>query len=380
VRADTISRSLGVFLLATAIFTAAFGGFLRTTVDGDMDSHIQYAQRLDSIHALESPHFLFEVALRSLHATGVPYYPATALLLGLCYGGMALVMARQLVAGGAALTPFRAYIVIPAVLLASHIFLVSFVPPRSSLYLGYLVPIAYHSPTQQPNKLFGLWALFVYLSQFVERERANGRTTLALGGLCVLSALAKPSFLIAFLPASAFAAVRDLVRRRWRQLLWLSAATVAPTALVLLWQARMAYGGEADASVVFAPFELFPLAPTLVKLPLSFAFPAVVAAAAWREHKWTARLSFVWLFTAIALFITLCLVEGGERRAHGNFVWTGQTAVFVTYVESALFLLTRGLSAPWRHFAWAVFALHVACGIGWYALVFTDAWHTLTGI
>jgi hypothetical protein len=155
---------------------------------------------------------------------------------------------------------------------------------------------------------------------------------------------------------------------------------VAPTVLVLLWQARLAYGGGASASVVFSPFEIFRLQPTLVKLPLSLAFPFVVAIAAWRSRTWGARLSFVWVLTAVSMFITLFLVEGGERRPHGNFAWTGQTATFLAYVESVLFLVTSHVDQAWRRASWAAFAVHVACGIGWYALVFTQSWHTFTGV
>lgn len=370
-------RLLALFLLSTAMFTAAFGGFLHA-VDGDIGAHIRAADQLD-FGDLRTPHFLFELGLRAVHATGLPYYPATALLLGLCYGGMALLIARE-VASQSELTAFRAFVFIPSVLIASHIFIVSFVPPVSSVYLGYFVPISYHNPTQQLNKLFGLWILFLFLSEFVGAERARARSALVLGGLAVLSALAKPSFLLAFLPTAGIFGGVDLIRRRWQKIAVLAALALAPTVLVLLWQSWIAYGAGTSASVVFSPFELFRLDATIVKLPLSLAFPLVVAGAACQARAWNARLSFMWVFTAVALFFTLFIVEGGERRTHGNFAWTGQTGVFVAYVESALFLLANRVSPAWTRAAWIVFAVHVAFGIGWYALVFTDDWLRFTGI
>ena len=56
----------------------------------------------------------------------------------------------------------------------------------------------------------------------------------------------------------------------------------------------------------------------------------------------------------------------------GNFAWTGQTAVFLVYVESMLFLLTQSRRA-WTRVAWIVFGLHVACGLAWYCLMFSPA-------
>ena len=56
---------------------------------------------------------------------------------------------------------------------------------------------------------------------------------------------------------------------------------------------------------------------------------------------------------------------------HGNFAWTGQTAVFLVYVESMLFLLTQP-ARPWERAAWVVFGVHVVCGLGWYGTQFFE--------
>jgi hypothetical protein len=71
--------------------------------------------------------------------------------------------------------------------------------------------------------------------------------------------------------------------------------------------------------------------------------------------------------------VTLCVVERGQRMMHGNFAWTGQAAVFLVYVESLLFLLTRP-QRGWTRVAWIVFAVHVICGVFWYGLVFREDW------
>jgi hypothetical protein len=54
----------------------------------------------------------------------------------------------------------------------------------------------------------------------------------------------------------------------------------------------------------------------------------------------------------------------------GNFAWTGQTAVFLAYVESALFLVSRRWPTPWRRAGWLVYAVHVVCGLIWCGAVF----------
>jgi hypothetical protein len=284
---------------------------------------------------------------------------------------MAALVAREMMYRGGRLTATQAFVLVPAVLIASHVFLLTVFQP--SLYRGYFVPTAYHNPTQQLNKLFALWIYFLYCAQFLDRTPARVLPTFAAGGLSVLSAVAKPSFLIAFLPTAGVFALADLLRRQWRQVILFGIGLAAPVSLVLLSQAFFTYGQESSAGVVFAPFAVFDFTETLYKLPASLAFPIVVGAAALRNGIRDARLAFVWVFTAVAMFMTLFLGEAG-RLMDGNFAWTGQTAVFLLYVESLLLLVGRPDLRRWRRAAWATFAVHVLCGIVWYGLIFSTEW------
>jgi hypothetical protein len=362
-----LGTTIALFSIATLVFVYGFASFLRVQPVADLDIHIDYARQLRSLDNLTSPHFLFQLLLNGVHALGLSYETATAWLLGICYGGMAVLIGREIATRGVVLSRFWTITLVMCVLIASHIFLLTV--SRRNLYLGYFVPIAYHNPTQQLNKLFALWVYFVYRAQFLSVPAASLRSMPGLGGLCVLSALAKPSFLIAFVPTAALYAARDLVTRRWRQALLSAAAIGVPSALILAWQARVTYGVGTPVQVALAPFVVFDAAETLYKLPASLAFPLVVAVGALVTRVWNVSLSFVWVFTALALFATLGLVETGERMMQGNFAWTGQTAVFLIYVESMLLLLTQSRRV-WVAAAWAVFAVHVFCGVLWYGLMF----------
>src|SRR4029079_7206415 len=108
------------------------------------------------------------------------------------------------------------------------------------VYLNYLVPIAYHNPTQQLVKVFAIGIMFLFLPTFVAGRAITWRTSSIIGVLCVLSTIAKPSFLIAFLPAVALWETRSLLRLPWTPLLRFTATVVVPCAFVLLWQARIA--------------------------------------------------------------------------------------------------------------------------------------------
>lgn len=365
-----IATSIGLFAFATLVFTFAFTEFLYLQRSSDLTVHLTYARQLQSFADVTSPHFLFEMLVRAGSALGFRDRTAAVWVLGACYGGMAVLIGYEMHRRAIALNPFQAVAIVMAVLLASHIFLFTI---QSHLYNGYFVPTAYHNPTQQLNKLFALWICFVYCRQFLDGRPASLWSVPLLAVLCILSAVAKPSFLIAFLPTAALYAAYDLLHRRWRQALLCLAGIGIPSALVLLWQTQLTADAGQALELGFQPFRVFNAGETFYKLPLSLAFPLVVAAGAWWTRTSDARLRFTWALTAVALFVTLCLVEGGHRVDHGNFAWTGQTAVFLLYVESLLFVLTRA-QRTWARAGWMVFAVHVLCGLFWYGIVFRKDW------
>ena len=372
-----VSTAVGLFSIATLAFTGVFAAFLRLQASSDLTVHIAYAQRIHSLADLTSPHFLFQMLLKAAYALGLSYQTAAVWLLGCCYGGMAVLIGREMYQRDVAVSPLRTFVLVMAVLLASHIFLFTI---STNLYRGYFVPIAYHNPTQQLNKLFAVWIYFVYRKEFLGARPAGAWSIPLLAVLCVLSAVAKPSFLIAFLPAAAIFAVHDLVRRRWRQALLCLLGIGIPSALTLLWQTQLTDGSGQSVELAFRPFVVFDAGETLYKLPVSLAFPLIVAAGAWWTSASDSGLRFIWTLTAVAMFVTLTVVESGHRMMHGNFAWTGQTAVFLAYVESLLFLLAQPQSRAWVRAAWVVFGVHVLCGVVWYGIVFRKDWVSWTSL
>lgn len=362
------ARAAGLFLVATLVFEVVFESILGLRGNSDLSQHIEYARQIHTLRDLLAPHFLFQLLVNAGYVLGVSRETTAVWLLGACYGGMAVLIGGELSRRNLVSNPFAVFGLVMAVLMASHLF-----APWAAPYHGYLVPTAYHNPTQQLNKLFAVWIYFLYHREFLGDRPARAWLAPVLAVLCVLSAVAKPSFLIAFLPAAALYGARDLLRRRWRQALLCLAGIGVPTVLAALWQSKLTADAGQTEDILFRPFVVFDAVETAYKLPVSLAFPLVVGVGAWWTRTSAAGLRFVWVLTAVALFATLGLVESGARMMHGNFAWTGQTAVFLVYVESVLFLLSRP-PRPWTRAAWVLFALHVAFGVMWYRIYLDDSW------
>jgi hypothetical protein len=367
-------RHAGLFVVASAVFIVAFAVFLRVQPESDLDLHLRVADRIHGPGDITFPHFLLHLLIKGWVALGVPARAGLAVLLGVCYGAMALLIAREAERRGARLSTGHLWLVTLALLLAAHVFLPTAL--RRNFYYGYFVPVVYHNPTQQLCKLFALWIWFRYCRDFLAAARPPWRSAIGTGGLCVISALAKPSFLIAFLPLAGVIGLWDLLRWRVRRVLVFGIAIALPATAVLLTQAVAFYGAPGD-ELLFAPFAVFNATQTLYKLPLSLLFPLAVLALSLAgglhfgdgTDGQRASLRAAWGLAAIALFATLCLAER-SRLADGNFAWTGQTAVFLLYVESALALACRPAARPARVAGWAAFGLHVVSGVIWYAAVF----------
>lgn len=354
-----------LFFLATGLFGVVFALVMLVQRGGDMSMHLSYAADLRSPADIRSPHFLFELLVKGLAAAGMSDQVAAVVILAACYGGMALLIANEIEHRGGELTVAVALLFVPLLLIASHIFL--FTLPRANLYAGYFAPVSYHNPTQQLNKLFAVWIWFRFCRQIADASRVPWRQVAVTGVLCVLSAVAKPSFLVAFVPVAVWAGAVSLLKRQWNSALQIAVGIGLPCAAVLLAQAWVTYG-SGSATVVLLPFAVFTASETIYKLPLSLAFPLVVGVMALRAGRMDFRLTYTWLYTAVALFVTLFLAES-QHTSNGNFAWTGQTAVFLVYVESALYLLGRRSSAPAERAAWSIYALHVLSGVIWYLAV-----------
>lgn len=330
----------------------------------DFKWHARAAQEWAAGGPLPTPHFLFQALVIAV----------APLLPGLDWTGRAVALAVACKAAQAVVTAVLLEGAVPskrrgvrftaaaglalALLIATPVTFPSW--DARNLYHGYLGLAVYHNPT-----MLLLAPLAIALWWAVGRAVAGAPVSAAaLALLTVASALAKPSHLIALLPAAAVLTVAFLRRDRppaWRTLL---AAFALPAALVLVAQFAFHFGSGGLAWSPLAAM-VYRDASLLGRFLLSVLFPLVGIAAFPRILCSRPVLLALLAFACGAAYAYL-LVEADFVSAR-NFSWSAQSALLVLFVAVTRALLeTASRPARWRTarlaLCGAALLAHVVCG------------------
>lgn len=329
----------------------------------DINLHIEYARTIHQASDIVSPHFLFQILLIGIaQATSLDFERGTIFLMAACYAGMAAIIAQRIRNSASEPGVGVVFMATLGVLVASHIFAQTFF--KFNFLYGYIAPVVYHNPTQVLCKILAVISIYAYFAlAFDSRDEFYLKLMLPLS--IVLSAIAKPSFLIAFLPCACLVELIRAFRGSWRLALRNIGLIAGPAIVALAFQFRMTYEGTGSGLGV-APFKVYGGAlEVLTKLPASLLFPIAALVVLTAAGKVSEKLKFSWFLYAVGMLISLCVVETGPRLMHGNFAWTGQAVTFILYVESAIALV----AISWRKsiLAWIAFAIHVIFGAIWFA-------------
>ncbi len=251
----------------------------------------------------------------------------------------------------------------------------SYIP---QIYMGQINPNVLHNPTA----LFAApFALLVFLEGMRYLDAPGLKVALAVSvwsGLCVL---AKPNYVLAFLPCFALA-VGLVAYRKWRrdrrvmtpEIAYFALAVVLPVAAFswqLLWKME-------QNEFLLAPFRAwrFMMSRNIpASILLGTAFPAAVVACFPRGVLYDRRLLFAWAVLSVAV-VQFALFSELARESHANFYWGLIPADYILFMESCRFL--AGRPARLRvGLCYSVFGLHVVSGLIYLTRSMQDPYHTL---
>jgi hypothetical protein len=393
--AQPISRFGAPLLLALVVYASYRVVFERLALAktwgwafADYVAHAGTARDWWSGHGLGTPHFLFEALIIVCHILS----PASPLPLSAMMAGAVSAVAAVLATYAfwveqlpgetdrdywvASLWCLGLQVVGPITLATIWV---------KNFYWGYIYPAStFHNPTIVILKPFALLSFALTLAALERSTMA--RLWWRLVGVCVaviLSALAKPNWLLCFLPGLVLTVLWDS-RLRGRLSAWCVTGAVIVSGLsVLAWQYAFLYGQAEADQIIFTPQKWLSiygwLAP--LKLMLSIAFPVSVVVLFWNDLRNSLLLRLAWSTFGASLLVAYGFSETGQRAGDDNLGWSAQIALFVLFVASAVAMvgtLRTAAAARSRHLGFrsgiavVIFILHVACGVGCYATYMVD--------
>lgn len=350
----------------------------------DYEFHIAMAQRMAQTGRLETPHFLYQACVLTVHrllpgtsfvAAGRAVAFASCCLTSLLiYLGL-LSAVRQREPGSVGDHLARKFagglpIIAIAVAIAGPISVLTW----RNFYLGYISATPHHSPTF--TLLRPLAAIAFLACVATAMTPATSALTIAracgIGAIVAVSALAKPNFAMVLLPAAFAAAAIEWWIGNGRRMLWIAMSIAVPVAATLAWQYAFEYArhtpGMPRNGIEFAPFEVYCTHTrwyfVLPKFLLSIAFPLALLWSRPAILRHSFELRFAWLVFAAGCAFAYGFAESGPRRVHGNFLWCSHIGLFVLLLSSARALVAdpgRGERWPDR-LPWMMLKAQALCG------------------
>ncbi|MGZ4200164.1 MAG: hypothetical protein ACXVP1_08255 [Thermoleophilia bacterium] len=232
------------------------------------------------------------------------------------------------------------------------------------IYIGQIAINVWHNPTMIVAMPAAI-ALFVLGLRSLETRAP--RDIAYAAGLAVVCALAKPSFLLAFLPVYVAAlAWTQLRARRPGHALLVVAAACAPVVAVLAWQYTVTFGqgGVRAGGLRWAPLKAWHIYSPhpLISLLLSLAFPLACIALFGRRIL-ADRMVRLGAATAALGILEFALLADLSAVRDDDVAWTAYVATYMLFLACVAWLLGLRSRDRKSDIAWAVFALHAAAGI-----------------
>jgi hypothetical protein len=248
----------------------------------------------------------------------------------------------------------------------------------NEFYYGYINLANYHNPTIQLLRPLALIS-FYFAFRIFDKARNPGWMVGISAVFVVLSALAKPNYVLCILPAIVLLAIIWRIRKQdfdWRLLLF---GFVIPGTIILIVQWALVYGiaGNSETHIVLNPFVEGNFSNYLPwKFLLSILFPLVATGLFFKRIWRDPYVQLGWIGFAAGAGMFYLFSEGGKHMLAGNFRWGAQIMLFLLFaaiVRFCLRLFSEEKTVLWKRLVvWGVFLLHVASGVVYYI-------HCITG-
>ncbi|MEE3487307.1 MAG: hypothetical protein VZT48_04295 [Bulleidia sp.] len=237
-------------------------------------------------------------------------------------------------------------------------------PLLGKMYLPQCSPTIWHNPTYIMQKPFSMIVFFLYLDVLEHPDHTRSFWLLSL--FCVLSAIAKPVYMIVFLPAAFLVTVYQLIRYGKTELnygIHLLLA-VLPVIALLLYQKSLTMDGSVTTALGFGTFMHLSWKRSLVAIAAAVFLPFHYTWLYRGKFKDSIMILFAWISYLAGWFEYFFIYE--VEFADGNYSWGYSMAIFLLYFAVYKDLRLQDDSKN-KKIITAVFMLQILLGVVYFA-------------
>lgn len=242
-----------------------------------------------------------------------------------------------------------------------------------TVYIGPGTPNTWHSPTQVAALSFALVCVVFTIRSWERCRQLGARKAFTpvqwfvLTALLVCSALAKPVFLQAFIPAAALYFLILWIRHpQHTRYFWTLIAAYVPCVVVMVLQVVFYFFHPSDYTGMTFVVNWANIKDTFVCLLLMEAFPLFVVLTC-RSKKRSMFSDLMLSANAFAFAEQMFLCETGRRASDGNFAWGLMAMAFLMWVLTLPAFLRQTQEEKERKgravAGWVLCAWHVGSGL-----------------
>lgn len=204
-----------------------------------------------------------------------------------------------------------------------------------AITIGHFSPNEWRNPTTLAVRGVGCMAFFVLLKILENSTELSKKYFIFLTVLNTLTVLAKPSFLQMFIPGIGLYMIIELVRHKnafglFTKYLKIS-ATFIPAVAIMFLQYLLMFD-ESGITISWLEFWSRFTKNIWVSMLAAFAFPIYVLVIDFKRLKNLTSIKLVSAIQIVAWLEGAILVETGETRTDGDFVWANSLAMFLVYI------------------------------------------------
>ncbi|QUE30952.1 hypothetical protein [Francisella philomiragia] len=232
------------------------------------------------------------------------------------------------------------------------------------IYLGGISPNQWHNSTLILAMPFYL-LLFDYSIRKIYTNNVNFIIILIL---IAVSILAKPNFVLAFIPCLVTYTILLSIKSSEKKCSITKAIIIIlVSSLLLMFQYYYTYINNDTfihpSKTIFAPFLVWNLYSTHIWLSclLSFAFPLAVTVIYFNQIKKDIYVNIAWGTVLIATLMVAVLAEWPNYSA-GNYFWGAIAANFILFIYCTRFLIAQKLCFK-KIFCYCILVLHLVSGV-----------------